>query len=202
MKSAEAYSIFEQSIKDYHALHGVDQPYSNPYPTKFLSHLMYQKNWIDTIQWHDEDLIRNPEINPKEALDLKRKIDASNQERTNIVEEIDKYFLDQCSDKTPHPNATSNTESPAWAFDRLSILALKIYHMKEESIRSTASPEHRHQCADKLTVLQTQLEDLSLAIDQLLDDLASGRKVMKVYKQMKMYNDETLNPVLYSSKTD
>jgi len=202
MKSTEAYSIFEQSVKEYHVLDRIDQPYNNPHPPKSLAHLMYRKNWIDTIQWHYEDLIRDPEINPAEALELKRKIDASNQDRTDTVEYIDSYFLDQYSSVTPKSDATSNTESPAWAYDRLSILSLKIYHMLEESQRSTASPAHRQQCADKLSVLQTQREDLSLAIDQLLDDLSTGRKTMKVYKQMKMYNDEALNPVLYSSKSD
>ena len=202
MKSAAAYSIFEQSVKDYHVLDRIDQPYNNPHPPKSLAHLMYRKNWIDTVQWHYEDLIRDPEISPTKALELKRKIDASNQDRTDTVEYIDSYFLDQFSSVTPQAGATSNTESPAWAYDRLSILALKIYHMREQSQRNSATADHRQQCADKLAVLQTQREDLSLAIDQLLDDLSAGRKTMKVYKQMKMYNNEALNPVLYSSKTD
>ena len=202
MKSTVAYSIFEQSVKDFHVLDRIDQPYKNPHPPKSLAHLMYRKNWIDTIQWHYEDLIRDPSINPAKALELKRKIDASNQDRTDTVEYIDSYFLNQYSSVTPEMDATTNTESPAWAYDRLSILSLKIFHMIEESQRNTASAIHRQQCADKLAVLQTQREDLSLAIDQLLDDLSKGRKIMKVYKQMKMYNDEALNPVLYSSKTD
>jgi len=202
MKSTTAYSIFEQSVKDFHVLDRIDQPYKNPHPPKSLAHLMYRKNWIDTIQWHYEDLIRDPSINPAKALELKRKIDASNQDRTDTVEYIDSYFLNQYSRVTPEVDATTNTESPAWAYDRLSILSLKIFHMIEESQRNSASAIHRQQCADKLAVLQTQREDLSLAIDQLLDDLSKGRKIMKVYKQMKMYNDEALNPVLYSSKTD
>ena len=202
MKSAAAYSIFKQSVKDYHVLDRIDQPYNNPHPPESLAHLMYRKNWIDTIQWHYEDLIRDLEISPTKALELKRKIDASNQDRTDTVEYIDSYFLDQFSSVTPQADATSNTESPAWAYDRLSILSLKIYHMREQSQRNNATVVHRQQCADKLAVLQTQREDLSLAIDQLLDDLSAGRKTMKVYKQMKMYNDEALNPVLYSSKTD
>ena len=202
MKSAAAYSIFEQSVKDYHVLGCIDQPYNNPHPPKSLSHLLYRKNWIDTIQWHYEDLIRDPGINPVEALELKRKIDTSNQDRTDTVEDIDSYFLDQFSSVIPQADATSNTESPAWAYDRLSILSLKIYHMLEESQRNTASATHRQQCTDKLVVLQTQREDLFRAIDQLLDDLSAGRKTMKVYKQMKMYNDKALNPVLYTSKKE
>ena len=202
MKSAEAYSIFEQSVKDYHVLDRIDQSNNNPHPPKSLEHLMYRKNWIDTIQWHYEDLIRDPGISPTKALDMKRKIDAYNQDRTETVEYIDSYFFDQFSSVVPQADATSNTESLAWAYDRLSILSLKIYHMLEETQRNTATADHRQQCADKLAVLQTQREDLSLAIDQLLDDLYAGRKTMKVYKQMKMYNDKALNPVLYSSKTD
>lgn len=202
MKSSAAYSIFEQSVKDYHVLDRIDQPYNNPHPPKSLSYLMYRKNWIDTIQWHYEDLIRDLGIKPVEALELKRKIDASNQDRTDTVEDIDSYFLNQFNSVTPQADATSNTESPAWAYDRISILSLKIYHMLEESQRNTASATHRQQCADKLAVLQTQREDLSRSIDQLLDDLSAGRKTMKVYKQMKMYNDKALNPVLYTSKKE
>ena len=202
MKSSAAYSIFEQSVKDYHVLDRIDQSYNNPHPPKSLSYLMYRKNWIDTIQWHYEDLIRDLGIKPVEALELKRKIDASNQDRTDTVEDIDSYFLNQFNSVTPQADATSNTESPAWAYDRISILSLKIYHMLEESQHNTASATHRQQCADKLAVLQTQREDLSRSIDQLLDDLSAGRKTMKGYKQMKMYNDKALNPVLYTSKKE
>ena len=201
MKSKEAFQIFEESIAKYHMLDRVDQPYSNPYDSKTLAHLLYRKNWIDTVQWHYEDLIRDPEIDPVAALELKRKIDASNQDRTDTVEYIDSYYLDQFSSVQIAADATINTESPAWALDRLSILALKIYHMKEESLRPSASESHRAVCADKLAVLETQREDLSSAIDQLLEDMAAGRKTMKVYKQMKMYNDEDTNPVLYKDKT-
>ena len=201
MKSKEAFQIFEESIARYHMLDRVDQPYTNPYDSKTLAHLLYRKNWIDTVQWHYEDLIRDPEIDPVAALELKRKIDASNQARSDTVEYIDTYFLDQVSSVQIAADATINTESPAWALDRLSILALKIYHMKEESLRPSASESHRAVCADKLAVLETQREDLSSAIDQLLEDMAAGRKTMKVYKQMKMYNDEALNPVLYADKS-
>lgn len=201
MKSKEAFQIFEQSIKNYHVLDKVDQPYTNPYDSKSLAHLLYRKNWIDTVQWHYEDLIRDPNIDPVAALELKRKIDASNQDRTDTVEYIDSYYLNQFSSVEVAPDAAINTESPAWALDRLSILALKIYHMKEESLRPSASEEHRAVCTSKLAVLETQREDLSSAIDQLLDDMATGRKTMKVYKQMKMYNDEALNPVLYTDKS-
>lgn len=201
MKSKEAFQIFEESIAKYHILDRVDQPYSNPYNSKTLTHLLYRKNWIDTVQWHYEDLIRDPNIDPVAALELKRKIDASNQDRTDTVEYIDSYYLDQFASVEVDSDASINTESPAWALDRLSILALKIYHMKEESLRPTASDAHRAVCADKLAVLETQREDLSSAIDQLLEDMAAGRKTMKVYKQMKMYNDEALNPVLYADKS-
>ena len=196
-----AVQIFTASVAKYHELDRVDQPFENPYDSNTLEHLLYRKNWIDTVQWHYEDLIRNPEIEPVAGMSLKRKIDASNQDRTDMVEYIDSYFLQQYQSVSPQQEATFNTESPAWALDRLSILVLKIYHMREEATRESASAEHRQQCQTKLDVLLSQQADLCTAIDQLLADLASGAKYMKVYKQMKMYNDEALNPVLYQPKS-
>ena len=196
MFCAKAFRIFEESILQYHVEDRVDQPLNNPYPSHSIEHLLYKKNWIDTVQWHYEDLIRDPEIDPQAALVLKRKIDASNQERTDLVEFIDAYFFDQYAQVVISPEATINTESPAWAVDRLSILALKIYHMQQEVDRTDAAAEHIAQCQTKLSVLLTQKQDLTTAIDQLLTDIAQGCKYMKVYKQMKMYNDDELNPVL------
>ena len=196
MFCAKAFRIFEESILQYHVEDRVDQPLNNPYTSHSIEHLLYKKNWIDTVQWHYEDLIRDPEIDPQAALVLKRKIDASNQERTDLVEFIDAYFFDQYAQVVVSPEATINTESPAWAVDRLSILALKIYHMQQEVDRTDATAEHIAQCQTKLSVLLTQKQDLTTAIDQLLTDIAQGRKYMKVYKQMKMYNDDELNPVL------
>jgi len=200
MFSKIAFPVFEQSINDYHQFDNVDQPVNNPFRKDKIEHLLYAKNWIDTVQWHLEDIIRNPEIDPVEALALKRRIDASNQERTDMVEYIDSYFLQQYKDVMVKEGAKINSESPAWALDRLSILALKIHHMNEEATREDASPEHRMKCAEKLNVLLEQKKDLSTAIDDLLTDIGSGNKFMKVYKQMKMYNDEELNPVLYQNK--
>lgn len=200
MFSKEAFRIFEESISNYHILDRVDQPLENPYPQGDIAYLLYQKNWIDTVQWHYEDLIRDPDIDPAGALTLKRKIDASNQERTDLVEYIDSYFLHKYQSVQTLDGATINTESPAWAVDRLSILALKIYHMREEAMRRNAEPAHREACRKKLEVLLVQKEDLSAAIDQLLHDIEAGRKYMKVYRQMKMYNDEELNPVLRERK--
>lgn len=200
MFSKIAFPVFEQSINDYHQFDNVDQPVNNPFRKDKIEHLLYAKNWIDTVQWHLEDIIRNPEIDPVEALALKRRIDASNQERTDMVEYIDSYFLRQYKDVAVKQNAKINSESPAWALDRLSILALKIFHMNEEATREDASPEHRMKCTEKLNVLLEQKKDLSTAIDDLLADIESGDKFMKVYKQMKMYNDEELNPVLYQNK--
>lgn len=196
MFSAFAFKIFEESIRTYHIKDDVYQTFVNPYPEQDIDHLLYRKNWIDTVQWHYEDLIRDPEISPEAALDLKRKIDASNQDRTDLVEYIDSYFLKKYSEVEVSEDATINTESPAWAVDRLSILALKIYHMKEEAERTDATEEHLAKCSEKLAVLLEQKKDLSTAIDQLLADFEAGNKYMKVYKQMKMYNDEELNPVL------
>ena len=192
--------IFVQSIADYHKTDNVDTPIQNPYPLKSIEYYLYLKNWIDTVQWHFEDIIRDPNIDPAEALTLKRRIDKSNQDRTDLVELIDSYFLDKYKNVSVLPDATINTESPAWAIDRLSILALKIYHMRQEVERTDTTPEHHKQCADKLAVLLEQQKDLSSAIDQLLTDIEAGRKYMKVYKQMKMYNDPDLNPVLYGKK--
>jgi hypothetical protein len=200
MFSKLAYTVFEQSIVDYHKHDHVDQPIANPYPKEQFEHLLYLKNWIDTVQWHFEDIIRDPQIDPVAALTLKRRIDVSNQERTDMVEYIDSYFLQKYSGVVVKENAKINSESPAWAFDRLSILALKIYHMQEEATRAEASPEHRANCQTKLNVLLEQRSDLSTAIDDLLHDIEHGEKFMKVYKQMKMYNDEELNPVLYQNK--
>lgn len=196
MFSDFAYKIFEESIKKYHLKDDVSQAFINPYPKDQISHLLYRKNWIDTVQWHYEDIIRDPNIEPVAALQLKRQIDASNQDRTDLVEFIDSYFLDKYQSVEKNKDATINTESPAWAIDRLSILALKIYHMEEEVTRTDASHEHQQKCQNKLNVLLEQKKDLCTAIDQLLEDIESGKKYMKVYKQMKMYNDNDLNPVL------
>lgn len=199
MFSSKAFEIFDKSINDYHIKDDVGQEFTNPYE-KGVEKLLYRKNWIDTVQWHYEDIIRDPDINPEAALKLKRKIDASNQDRTDLVEYIDSYFLQKYQSVQPKPSATINTESPAWAIDRLSILALKIYHMKEEVERENASKEHKAKCQEKLNVLLEQKKDLSAAIDQLLKDIENGDKYMKVYKQMKMYNDDELNPVLRGQK--
>lgn len=196
MFSALAVSIFEKSIEKYHELDDVNQPFFNPFNEGSIEFLLFRKNWIDTVQWHYEDIIRDPNINPNDALVLKRKIDKSNQDRTDLVEYIDSYFLAKHADVAVLESATINTESPAWAVDRLSILALKIFHMQEEATRVSASENHQQKCAEKLAVLLEQRKDLCLAIDQLLTDIESGTKYMKVYKQMKMYNDEELNPVL------
>lgn len=198
--SINAIKIFKQSIDKYHLINSIDQPFKNPYPVNSINYLLYKKNWIDTVQWHYEDLIRDPKINPVKGMDLKRKIDASNQDRTNTVEYIDNYFFDLYKDVTIKDAATVNSESPAWAIDRLSILELKIYHMDEEVKRFDATELHKKNCNIKLQILINQRTDLSTAIDQLLEDIESGNKYMKVYKQMKMYNDEDTNPVLYKDK--
>ena len=200
MFSQFAFQIFEQSINDYHLFDNVDQPINNTYPKDKIEHLLYAINWVDTVQWHYEDIIRDPNIDPVAALILKRKIDASNQVRTDMVEYIDSYFLQKYANVTVKPSARINSESPAWAFDRLSILALKIYHMNEEATRTEASVDHRAKCQEKLNILLEQKKDLTTAIDDLLSDIESGEKYMKVYKQMKMYNDDDLNPVLYQNK--
>lgn len=195
-----AFPIFERCINDYHVIDDVYQPALNPFEKGSIEYLLYAKNWVDTVQWHYEDIIRDPQIDPVAALDLKRKIDASNQVRTDMVEYIDSYFLQKYSNVQVKADAKINTESPAWAIDRLSILALKIYHMSEEANRAEATPEHRAKCQEKLNVLLDQKNDMFVSISQLIEDIENGDKYMKVYKQMKMYNDEELNPVLYQNK--
>lgn len=197
MKAAQYNQLFDEVIEKYHVIDEVDQPFENPFDSKSFEHLLYRKNWIDTVQWHYEDIIRLPNIDPAEALVLKRKIDASNQDRTDMVEYIDSYFLEKFKNVTAKEGAKINSETPAWAIDRLSILALKIYHMREEATRESASEEHRAKCQEKLNVLLEQRVDLSTAIDDLLHDFAAGEKYVKVYKQMKMYNDAETNPMLY-----
>ena len=194
-------SIFVQVINDYHKADHVDTPINNPFEEKTIEYFLYLKNWIDTVQWHLEDIIRDPEINPTEALKIKRRIDTSNQDRTDLVELIDSYFLDKYKDIKIQPNARINTESPAWAIDRLSILALKIYHMQQEVDRKDSDASHHEQVSKKLDILLAQREDLSIAIEELLEDIEAGNKYMKVYKQMKMYNDPALNPVLYGKES-
>ncbi len=195
-----SFRIFENTTSEYHRYDDVDAKVENPYEAGTIEHTLFAKNWIDAVQWHLEDIIRDPEIDPVEALALKRRIDKSNQDRTDMVEELDTYFREKYKDVAVDSDATINTESPAWALDRLSILALKIYHMQAEVDRTDASEEHLAKCRGKLAVLLEQRGDLTTAIDQLLDDIAAGKKYMKVYRQMKMYNDPATNPVLYGNK--
>ena len=200
MSSNQFFEVFEQSILDYHVYDSIEQKAKNPYNKEDFKFLLYQKNWIDTVQWHLEDIIRDPEIHPKEALKIKRIIDASNQKRTDLVEFIDGHFLHKYKEVKVLDTATINTETIAWAIDRLSILALKIFHMKEEANRESAEKKHKFNCQNKLDILRDQKKDLCGAIDQLIQDIEEGKKYIKVYKQMKMYNDEELNPVLYKTK--
>jgi len=199
MISTLCIETFNRSIRDYHVQNNVDHELVNPFEKGSLAHLFYWKNYIDTVQWHLEDIIRNPSIDPIEGIVLKRRIDKSNQDRTDVVEYIDDYFLELYSRVILQPDAVLNTESPAWAIDRLSILMLKIYHMSEEADRKEATEEHRNKCKAKLLILSEQCDDLSNSIDQLIYDIEAGKKKMKVYRQMKMYNDPSLNPILYNN---
>ena len=198
--STECNRIFWANTLEYRRLHDVNATFSNPYPPATMQALLCEKNWIDNVQWDLEDIIRNPEIDPVEALGIKRRIDSWNQRRTDIVEQIDTLFFEQFAKVTPKETASLNTESPAWAVDRLSILTLKIYHMQLQATDLTATPEHRARCQQKLDVLLTQRVDPSTALDQLLEAYANGEKVMKTYRQMKMYNDPSLNPILRGNK--
>lgn len=196
----KCYKIFEETTQLYHKYDNVDAKVANPYPEGSIEHTLFAKNWIDAVQWHLEDIIRDPGIDPVAALALKRRIDKSNQDRTDMVEELDTYFREKYKDVDVKPDATINTESPAWALDRLSILALKIYHMQHEVTRKDADNAHIDKCRAKLHILLEQRTDLITAIDQLLADISTGHKYMKVYRQMKMYNDPDTNPILYGNK--
>lgn len=198
--SESANRVFLEATTAYHVTDDVDATMPSVYPEGTIEADLYRKNWIDAVQWHLEDIIRMPSIDPLEALALKRRIDHSNQDRTDLVERIDTFFYDQYKAVNPLPEAAINTESPAWAVDRLSILILKIWHMRVETARTDATPDHLERCRQKLAVLLEQQRDLSSAIDQLLADYAAGRRHMKVYRQMKMYNDPALNPALYAKK--
>jgi hypothetical protein len=201
MLSAEAcYEAFQKSIDDYHVKDDVDAPMNDPYAKGTFEHLLYAKNWIDTVQWHLEDIIRNPGIDPVAGIALKRRIDKSNQDRTDLVERIDDYFLQHFKDTKPAPGARINSETPAWLLDRMSILLLKIYHMREQTLRPDVSAEHLAKCNQKLTVLLEQRTDMRNAFDELMEDIVTGARRFKVYRQMKMYNDDSLNPVLYAQK--
>ena len=198
----ECYTIFQKSIDDYHLHDNVDAAIKNPFPEHAFESLLYSKNWIDTVQWHLEDMIRNPDIDPAEGLSIKRRIDRSNQERTDIVERIDDYFLKSFNHVKYKVGARINSETPAWLLDRMSILLLKIYHMREQTERKDVSAQHIGQCRDKLMILQEQKEDMRLAFDELIGDIGAGIRRFKVYRQMKMYNDSTLNPALYKTSTE
>ena len=202
MFAKKAIEIFNQATQDFKKSDDINKPLVNRFDfnENYIEHLLYKKSWIDTVQWAYEDIIRDPDIDPVEALALKRKIDASNQDRTDTVEMLDEYFLEKYKDVKILENATINTESPAWALDRLSILELKIYHMNIEASRNDASNDHKVKCSLKLKVLIQQREDLSQAINELLSEISEGKKYMKTYKQMKMYNDDELNPVLRKNK--
>jgi Protein of unknown function (DUF4254) len=200
LNANQCYESFQKSIDDYHIKDHVDTLVDNPYPEGSFENLLYAKNWIDTVQWHLEDIIRLPEINPAEGIKLKRRIDKSNQDRTDMVEKMDDYFLDQFKHVQPKSNAKINSETPAWLLDRMSILLLKIYHMKEQTERKDVTEEHLVKCHAKLAILLEQKTDMQMAFDQLMEDILYGERKMKVYRQMKMYNDATLNPMLYQKK--
>jgi hypothetical protein len=197
LNANQCYEAFNRSISDYHKFDDVDKPISNPYPQASFEALLYGKNWIDTVQWHLEDIVRNPEIDPVEGLKLKRRIDKSNQERTDVVERVDDYFLDRFKNVTPGPDARINSETPAWLLDRMSILMLKIYHMEEQTKRTDAPSDHIARCESKLSLLLEQKSDMRAAFDELMEDVGRGVRRFKVYRQVKMYNDPSLNPVLY-----
>ena len=198
MEAKNCIEIFNRAIDDYHTSDHIDAKIIIPFQQESFEAILYRKCWIDTVQWHMEDLIRNPNIDSDKGMNLKRRIDLSNQERTDTVENLDDYFYNEFKDKG-HENSSWNTESPGWVLDKLSILCLKIFHMKEQTEREDVTKEHIEICHHKLNVLLQQQKDLSISYRELLEDYKSGKKVIKLYRQMKMYNDENLNPELYKN---
>src|SRR5690606_7489617 len=201
LTASQCFNVFQHAIDDYHVADHVDTPLRSPFPEGGLENILYAKTWLDTVQWHLEDIIRKPDIDPTEGMAIKRRIDRSNQDRTDTVERIDDYFSREFSNVVPNPSARINSETPAWLLDRMSILMLKIYHMNEQAHRMDATEQHRQQCAAKSSVLLEQKEDMRQAFDQLVDDISSGNRRFKIYRQMKMYNDATMNPALYGQKS-
>ncbi len=200
ISSSACYKIFEQSVSDYHLHNNVDQSIKNPFPENSFESLLYLKNYIDTVQWHLEDIIRDPKIDPVKALEIKRRIDQSNQHRTDVVEKMDDRFVEYFKEVKFTTEARLNSETPAWLLDRMSILVLKIYHMKEQTERRDASADHIQKCLSRLSVLMEQRTDMAGCFDDLMEDVRNGKRRIKVYRQMKMYNDASMNPVLYSGK--
>jgi hypothetical protein len=200
LSADQCFKIFQQSIDDYHVHDNVDATFKNSFAPQSFEALLYLKNWIDTVQWHLEDIIRKPDINPYDGIEIKRRIDRSNQERTDTVEKMDDHFLEQFKKVVAKPGARMNSETPAWLLDRMSILMLKIYHMKEQTERTDATPEHIVNCRRKLDVLMEQKGDMRAAYDELIEDISNGNRKFKVYRQMKMYNDASLNPMLYNQE--
>ena len=199
--ASDCYRFFEQSVADYHRTNDVDASICNPYPENSFEALCYLKNWIDTVQWHLEDIVRDPQIDPVKGLELKRRIDRSNQHRTDVVEQMDDRFVQHFSTVIPAPSARLNSETPAWLLDRMSILVLKIWHMREQTERSDATADHIARCRSRLAVLLEQREDMARCFDELMEEVGAGTRRIKVYRQMKMYNDSAMNPVLYQKKS-
>lgn len=200
MKAKNINEIFKLAITDYHLTDNVDAIMPQRFENEKFSSLLYLKNWIDTVQWHLEDIIRDPENDPKYLVEIKRRIDASNQHRTDTVEQIDEYLFEQLKGTKTDSTAKMNSETPAWLLDRMSILQLKIYHFEDQLKRNDLDDELRKSVSHKLAVLKIQEDDLETCFDELMEDLKSGKKYMKLYKQMKMYNDPNLNPVFYNKK--
>ena len=201
IRSIDCFRIFEQSVADYHQINDVDQPFHNPYKEESFEALCYLKNWIDTVQWHLEDIVRDPQIDPVKGLELKRRIDRSNQHRTDVVEQMDDRIIGHFMSINPKPEARLNSETPAWLLDRMSILVLKIWHMREQTLRTDVDADHIKKCRQKLATLEEQKSDMAGCFDELLEEVGKGTRRIKVYRQMKMYNDTSLNPVLYKTKS-
>jgi len=192
---AEIVRLHRETVQRWHQ-RDIDNPYEG-----FLA-LVCRQHEQNYRLWHEEDIARSPDVPDSRIAQVKRNIDRLNQQRNDLIERLDDHLIGQLAAAgiRPSPQAPLNTETPGSVIDRLSILALRIYHMEEQAQRRDAGAEHVEKARRKLAILHEQLRDLSTSLRQLLEDIFAGRKRLKVYRQFKMYNDPTLNPYLYQSR--
>ena len=194
----KASELLEQQLNEVAQWH-VKAPEPDYVEASDFPNLVSMQHYVNFELWHQEDMARDPDATDSKIAAVKRAIDVLNQRRNDMIEQMDQYLLDELQKKKINYTSETemNSETPGSIIDRLSINALKIYHMDEEIQRLDVTDEHRKKCSGKLSVLQDQRNDLKKSLETLLADLSSGKKRLKVYQQMKMYNDENLNPVLY-----
>ena len=194
----DTVKLMERQLKEVEQWHE-ELPQDDSSESADFPSLVSAQHQVNFELWHQEDLARDPDVSDSKIAGVKRAIDVLNQRRNDLIEQLDQFLVNVLSRENVNTTDQTelNSETPGSMIDRLSINALKIYHMNEEIQREDVAESHRKKCFGKLSVLQEQREDLRQCLDKLLVDLSTGKKRLKVYQQMKMYNDESLNPVLY-----